>query len=239
MPFLRFPRNARWKHALAEFVLIVAGVLAALGADAWWENRQDHERERTYLAQLVADTRGNERRLEEALAQEQMQLEATKAVLGALRSAEPISGDSARAWLTRRAFYYSDPRLLLGTFEALLQTGDLNLLRDDQVRSAVIAYANQVNADMAEFGRWIEASSSLVAQGEMAIGDVPPGNVNEEVARYILAVQDYPRARIGVSRSMLANGTRITYVERMLEDTRRLRGTLEAGRGGNALAESE
>lgn len=213
--------------------MIVAGVLAALGADAWWENRQEHERERTYLAQIVADTRENERRLDEALAQERMQLEATKAVLGALRSTEPVSDDSARAWLSRRAFYYSDPRLLLGTFEALLQTGDINLLRDDQVRSAVIAYASQVDADVAEFGRWIEASSSLVARGEMAMGAVLPGSFTEEVARYISAVQDDPRARIGVSRSMLANETRITYVERMLEDTRMLRRRLEAGRGGN------
>lgn len=237
MPFLRHPRNANWRHALAEFLLIVAGVLAALGADAWWENRQEHERERTYLAQIVADTRENERRLEEVLAQERVQLEATKSVLGALRSAEPISADSARAWLSRRAFYYSDPRLLLGTFEALLQTGDINLLRDDRVRSAVIAYASQVNADMAEFGRWIEASSSLVARGEIAVGDVPPGSIEEEVARYILAVQDDPQGRIGVSRAIIANGTRIIYVERMLEDTRMLRRRLEARRGGNELAE--
>ncbi|HEX8830342.1 MAG TPA: hypothetical protein VF705_04210, partial [Longimicrobium sp.] len=62
----RFPAiiaGGGWRGALREFGIIVAGVLCALGAQAWWEQHEERGREGDYLRQILADTRENERRL--------------------------------------------------------------------------------------------------------------------------------------------------------------------------------
>lgn len=67
-----FPAPGSWRAAFREFVVIVAGVLAALAAQAWWTSHEDRARERDYLAQLLADTRENERRLETAIHEDEI-----------------------------------------------------------------------------------------------------------------------------------------------------------------------
>ncbi|GJG85131.1 hypothetical protein tb265_03120 [Gemmatimonadetes bacterium T265] len=56
-----------WRRWLREVAVIAAGALAALAAQAWWQDRQDRDREADYLRHLRADTRENEHRLSEAI----------------------------------------------------------------------------------------------------------------------------------------------------------------------------
>ncbi len=125
-----------WRSAVREFALIVAGVLTALAAQAWWETRQERAREEAYLLQLVADARETERRLGVALAEEELAEISTRSIAEAVRSGGPLLEDSIRAWLTppRWIFWYSDPRPVLGTVASLLETGDLRVMRADKVR---------------------------------------------------------------------------------------------------------
>ncbi|MDJ0939468.1 MAG: hypothetical protein QNJ00_06865 [Woeseiaceae bacterium] len=48
--------DSNWKHAAAEFALIVIGVTIALWADAWVGERRDAQRETARLTALYADT---------------------------------------------------------------------------------------------------------------------------------------------------------------------------------------
>jgi hypothetical protein len=48
-------RWSRVRFAAAEFVVIVAGVLVALGVDEWRQSRRDHALELQYAARLRAD----------------------------------------------------------------------------------------------------------------------------------------------------------------------------------------
>lgn len=73
-----------WRNALREFVVIMAGVLAAFAAQAWWEDHQERTRERDYLHQLLADTRENERRLTNAIEEDSAAGRATARALVAL-----------------------------------------------------------------------------------------------------------------------------------------------------------
>ncbi len=76
----------RARRALGEIVIIVFGVLAALAVNAGWQKHVDQEREQHYLRQLGADVGENKRRLEEALALEQGQLQRASSILAALRN---------------------------------------------------------------------------------------------------------------------------------------------------------
>ncbi|HEV2147217.1 MAG TPA: hypothetical protein VGR37_07425 [Longimicrobiaceae bacterium] len=92
---LRFGAPGGWQSVLREFAVIVAGVLAALGAQAWWEGRQERERERAYLAQVLAETRENEERLADAIAEDSVAGVFTRRALAALEGVLPAPpGDS-------------------------------------------------------------------------------------------------------------------------------------------------
>lgn len=48
-------RGFHWRSATFEIVLIFIAVLAAIGTDAWWEYRQDRQKEADYLQALRTD----------------------------------------------------------------------------------------------------------------------------------------------------------------------------------------
>ena len=51
------PQGVNWRQASGEALLIFAGVLVALGGQAWWEYRGDREAERHFLRGVLADVR--------------------------------------------------------------------------------------------------------------------------------------------------------------------------------------
>ena len=140
---------------VAEFLLIVAGVLSALAVDAGWQSHVDRVREREYLEQLHSDALENRVRLQAAFELEDDQRRRATSIVDALRTGQPVAPDSAVAWMDGDPPFpwYSDPRLARGTILALVETGDLNLIRDPAVRSATVAYLGQLEADLAEFSR--------------------------------------------------------------------------------------
>lgn len=144
--FLIAPRlsSGGWKSALREFVLIVAGVLAALAGNSWWESRQERGREEVYLRQLAADLRESERILEQGLLETRGYYLGAAQVLRAFHSVEPPPPDSLAIWI-RQSDGYMDPRPVLGTVRGLTASGDLRLLRDAGLRSAVLAYAEHAS----------------------------------------------------------------------------------------------
>jgi len=47
--------RVNWSQAAGEAVLILSGVLVALAADAWWEERSERRQEREYLEALSSE----------------------------------------------------------------------------------------------------------------------------------------------------------------------------------------
>lgn len=147
---LRFGTTLGWKRSLGELILIVAGVLIALAATAWWEGRKDRERERVWLRQLRSDVRVNEQRIDRAIENNRAwvaQLAHFRGAVAAfgLREGSPSPpGDSLRTW--SNGFSFDDLEPLTGTYTALIQSGDLQLLHDDSLRFRVIAYAADMEA---------------------------------------------------------------------------------------------
>jgi hypothetical protein len=54
MRLWRFVKTRRWRSAAGELALVVVGVLIALAVDSWRGDRNDRERERAYLRQLLS-----------------------------------------------------------------------------------------------------------------------------------------------------------------------------------------
>lgn len=60
-------KSAGLGRALLEIVVIFIGILTALLADSWWEDRQARHREAEYLVSLAEDFAENETRLTRAI----------------------------------------------------------------------------------------------------------------------------------------------------------------------------
>jgi hypothetical protein len=200
----------------------VAGVTVALAGESLWSARQDRAREAEYLEQLRVDLAENRVRLEAAIGDEETIGAAARTTLNALRRGERISADSARSWLIeQRAVYYSDPRLLTGTFSGLVESGDLRLVRDPEIRKAILSYLPQVEADRAEFDRWVDRYIAGIAPYRVAVQSLPgppPSMAEAQVAVFSASPVD-PLAIGVLDSAMWTNEVRLIYLRRMLEAT--------------------
>lgn len=164
-----------WKSSLrwfaAEFVVVVAGILVALAVSSWAQQRQENQREQAYLRQLSADLRASERDMAEATGFLTERAEAATRILhrfwrNDLSVDEKLSDDFGMPRSTRRY------RPVLGTVEALISSGDLNLIRSDPLRAQIIAYLESMKTNLENINRYDEtyyrpAVNSLYAGPDM------------------------------------------------------------------------
>jgi len=216
-----------WRRISVEAAAIVVSILLAFSIDAWWQDRSDQIRLKEYLSQVRADTLDNQRRLTEALQLEKAQQGVVQEILVALRSAAPMTLDSARTWtqIEPGFIWYSDPRLLDGAIAALVATGDINLVHNPRVKTSLINYLGQLKADMNEIDRGV--NQFLIHEGELLrVFELAriPGNESSKVAlaNELFSIQNDKAAAV-VFRLLEKNITsRIWYLEQMLVATEEL-----------------
>jgi len=128
---------------VAEFFLIVAGVLAALAADTAFENRRDSELKDEYLARIEADLKSD--------------AEAIKYRIDFFDDVQAFCGDVLN-WLGSdvqvdqdmllASFYAAEVWPFLpsrSTFEDLQSTGNIRLLDDIELRTSLSRYYNRAD----------------------------------------------------------------------------------------------
>ena len=135
---LDWRRGARW--FAAEFLVVVTGVLVALLLNAWYQDRENRMREERYLQQLVANLRETERLMSQADSVSLQRDRDLKALVRMYRGSAPPVRDSVLLWSLQIG--YDNPVPVLGTADALLTTGDINLIRDPAVRAALTSYVS-------------------------------------------------------------------------------------------------
>lgn len=148
-----------WKSSLrwflAEFVVVVAGILVALAVSSWAQQRQENRREQAYLRQLSADLAASEKDLAEATDFLSQRAQASARILHRfwredLTVDDKLIDDFGMPRSTRRY------RPVLGTVEALTSTGDLNLIRSDALRAQIIAYLESMKTNLENIHRYDE-----------------------------------------------------------------------------------
>lgn len=139
-------KSSKWKEGLrwfgAEFLVVVAGILVALGLQAWWQDRQDAFRGAEYQQQILSDVRATERTLRESIAVDRTHYAANKLLGTALYAQHSPTREQALGWLQSYSGWIADPRPVLGNVNALIQTGEIRLVSDPAVRRAMISYAS-------------------------------------------------------------------------------------------------
>lgn len=219
-----------WKGALREFAIIVAGVLCALGAQAWWQQHEESGRERDYLRQILADTRENERRLDDAIGQDSAGSLAAARIMDALTTPDaPLPPDSMLRWMSQ-AGRSTDFRPVAGNYRALLGTGELRLVRTDTLRALLASYASSVDAEADRQRQFRETMTNTAgpmarAMPFMRRAFVGRPRLDDEELRRIRADPEV----MGILFMMQAAiSNRVSGLRSLRGETRRLRAALEA-----------
>jgi hypothetical protein len=138
---------------LSEFAVIVLGVLVALAADGWMSDRADRAAEREYLERLLADVEADRAENRVVVEVHTRALEASHRLLevietGRLRSVAP----EVLVPMVITASEQRSPDYGRATYQEMLSSGRLGLIRSREVRLALAEYERVIG----EFaGAWV------------------------------------------------------------------------------------
>jgi hypothetical protein len=132
----RWKLKENWRRLLAELVIVAVGVGVALAVDNWNETRKELVAERDYLQGITADLNASAQSLERTQKSAIENRAALEQLIAIANGATPPS-DRELAVTLVRATYLDLPRLTTITFEELVSTGSLRILRNTQFKRAL------------------------------------------------------------------------------------------------------
>jgi hypothetical protein len=136
--FAAWRRRLRW--FLAEFLVVVLGILVAMALNSGYQGRHDAEVERDYLQRLSRDLQETIDDATAAIAFENLQLKdavfAYRSLSGSSRPADTEAVAQALSRLaTRRTMMLKN-----STYQDLVSTGNLRLVRDARLRDRITRF---------------------------------------------------------------------------------------------------
>jgi hypothetical protein len=146
-------QSIQWKRLIAETIAIVASILLAFAIDAWWEERSDYIRLTGAIQNIAAEVSDARDEIDNAVARNTFRIEGIRRFL----TLEPdelleLSEDSLLSF--DGVFYTPSPFDTSGyALQGFLAGGNLDIVPDDELRSALIAWAqlpSEIERDYAE-----------------------------------------------------------------------------------------
>lgn len=130
-------KHINWGQAVAEVALLLLGIGLALIVDQWRDRAEERAIEHGYLTALRSDFEAADSVLEVRLSAIQEQLDHNEALLETLAGpVGGVSGDSI-AGLLRKAFVDISVRVTVPSYQDLVNSGELRLLRNEGLRRAL------------------------------------------------------------------------------------------------------
>jgi hypothetical protein len=117
-----------------EGAVIVVSILLAFSIDTWWDNRIEQQREREQLVSMRAEFQADLSGLDAVLASVQHHAKNLESFIAMLKAAgnEPVL---IPARLLGSAITWRTSDVSISALEALMASGDLNLLRNAELRA--------------------------------------------------------------------------------------------------------
>jgi hypothetical protein len=141
-----------WKLALGELVIVSLGVLIALWADQWMQNRREAATAVAYLERLQVDVRADIKALRFSGNQARNRLAITRQVEAWLHDPNAAPDPDSLVVSVHFAGVTFSPTISKFTIEELRSTGDLRLLRNEALKREIADYYNQIGLQV---DRWI------------------------------------------------------------------------------------
>jgi hypothetical protein len=169
---------------LVELVVIIAGILLALAADAAWDYRQDREEEAAILRALVIEFKNDAAELIEDQAIREERLDLYDALINRADGLSISEKAQALKRLMGRRFYAPNHAVL----DDVLTTGRLGLLTSDRLRLLIMSFEHERETQIIMEGASVdifEQFRSLII-GNLDLLSLNEGKVGE--VRYLQAL---------------------------------------------------
>lgn len=129
-----------WFAVALDFLIVVVGVFVGIEMANWNQARQDRLEERRYYGQLLVDLRTDLETLERAKTRADRHDEAAQMVIDRLGGKAPQTSLGRMAKAIQLAGFIYIPHAARGTYDELISTGNLRLLRNSQLKSHIAHY---------------------------------------------------------------------------------------------------
>ncbi|MEZ5894984.1 MAG: hypothetical protein R3C40_11445 [Parvularculaceae bacterium] len=130
-----------WTAVFLDFVIVVAGILIAFQITAWSETSREHQRSAEYLSRIRADLAAD---MAELNTHQSFWREVAEEGYKAIHYAETGETAGATDWEILRAFLNASQAwqftFIDSTYSELRSAGELNLIPDPDMRSALADY---------------------------------------------------------------------------------------------------
>ena len=134
-------KTQNWFAVTLDFFIVVMGVFIGIEVANWNQARQDRQEERRYYGQLLVDLRGDLEVFSRAESRADMYDEAAQLVIDRLGGkATPQASPSRMAIAIHKAGWIYIPSASRGTYDELVSTGNLGLLRNSELKSEIANY---------------------------------------------------------------------------------------------------
>lgn len=206
-----------WRRAITEGLVIVASILLAFGIEAWWAERQESQRRDALMEDLQAEILANVASLEDALERQRLRVTRIEVLLNELTpGAAGIARDSL---LSLQSAVLVNPSYdaRWGILNLLIQSGDLALLEDRELRARLAGLESLAN-DYLSNQAWIldrqaqpevlygtgslVMDFSAVVPGNVVITEAEPA-VRDAAAKFWTATQTVTRLLLGQGEGLL------------------------------------
>jgi hypothetical protein len=129
---------------VGEVLLIIVSVLIAFQLEGVREERQAQSRADAQLRALLADLQDNQQRLQGVIRAQQRVVSAGRTVVRISNGNEPVPAMDSVVFAVSYATQFFRLEPVTGAYDALVASGDLRLIRNDTLRSALANFMSDV-----------------------------------------------------------------------------------------------
>jgi len=143
-------KSQNWLAVALDFLIVVVGVFLGLQAQAWNQERIDRNREQGYLDRLATDFVGIESQLQRCVSLYEDSIEAINFVSNVVKAEDPSESVPDRKTFADALIRITAgtlPAARSATFVEMVSAGDLSILRNEELRNALIAYDQQAQTN--------------------------------------------------------------------------------------------
>ena len=141
------------RYALGEVVIVTIGILIALQINGWNAARVDHGREHGYVASMLGDLRADIGTIDRTVSGNRIVLDGLDSLLQQLADPRDDAAYRRHLYLTSlvRTYWYLVADFPELTLTQLENSGNLQLIRDDSVKVALLGYRQTINASRYQY----------------------------------------------------------------------------------------
>jgi len=176
-------RAQDWMGVAIELMIVILGVFLGIQAANWNGDRQDRAQERRYYGQIVTDLKRDVDNLKIAQERSILNDRAAEIMIAALHGSLPdnVSPDRLAKSVHYAGFLYL-PTPSRRTYDELISTGNLRLIRNPEAKDAIASYYE----DFADLKQW----DSLLRQQQADYWSATAGIVPRKVLQAAIDDRD-------------------------------------------------